>query len=80
MPIPRPDILSGPRRDAPQPMVRYCPTCKADLEVMASRRDNDHPHNYWCVACGRVFEVNYLGREATSALDQQWIDSVVGGG
>ena len=75
MAIPRPNALSGPQHDAPQPMVRYCPTCRADLEVMTARRINDHPHNYWCVACGRIFEVNYLGRNSNPDLDQSWIDS-----
>jgi len=73
MAIPQSENLQGPRRQSIQPMVRYCPTCRGDLEVMASRNQIALAHNYWCSVCGRVFEVNYLGRDL--GCDDAWIEA-----
>jgi hypothetical protein len=74
MAIPRPDRLSSPQQHGVQPMVRKCPSCAGDLEVITARREQENPHNYWCIVCGRIFEINYLGRE--DDLDQAWSQSV----
>lgn len=55
-------------------MVKFCPACKGELEILTSRREEENPHNYWCTVCGRVFEINYLGRE--TGLDVAWLESV----
>lgn len=73
MALPQSPNLQGPRRRSIQPMVKYCPTCRGDLEVMASNQQAELAHNYWCSVCGRVFEVNYLGRDLD--LDEEWISS-----
>lgn len=75
MPIPRPEELQGPRHGTVQPMVKFCPACRGDLEVLTSRRQEEFPHSYWCSVCGRVFEINYLGREQN--LDDDWIDAAM---
>lgn len=54
-------------------MVKFCPTCRADLELLTARREQENPHNYWCTVCGRIFEINYLGRN--SELDEAWLES-----
>jgi len=54
----------------PQPDIKYCPVCKADLrnvprkEMKAKgyvRRDgtvSEHTHTYDCERCGNRFEIN----------------------
>ena len=74
MAIQRPVTMVGPRRHGVQPMVKFCPACKGDLEILTSRREGQNPHNYWCTTCSRIFEINYLGRE--SQLDEAWLESV----
>jgi transposase-like protein len=54
-------------------MVKYCPACRADLEVLTSRNQEELSHNYWCTVCGRIFEVNYLDRRVD--LDKAWLES-----
>jgi transposase-like protein len=54
-------------------MVKYCPACSADLEVLTSRSQEELSHNYWCTVCGRIFEVNYLDRRVD--LDEAWLES-----
>ena len=54
-------------------MVKYCPSCRGDLEVMTSRNQDHLAHNYWCSVCGRIFEINYLSRD--DSLDEAWIVS-----
>ncbi len=73
MAIPQSPNLQGPRHRSVQPMVKYCPTCRGGLEVMASNNQTDFAHNYWCSVCGRVFEINYLGRDLD--LDEAWIEA-----
>jgi transcription elongation factor Elf1 len=75
MPIRRPERLSGPLHGVVQPMVKYCPTCRADLEVITSRSQEERAHNDWCSVCGRIFEINYLDRRVD--LDEAWLESAV---
>lgn len=57
-------------RSGPQPDVKYCPKCKAELENVPRnkmkskgnvRRDgtvSEHTHTYDCTACKNRFEIN----------------------
>ena len=53
----------------PQPDIKYCPICKADLKnvprekmkAKVVRRDGSvppHTHTYECSRCGTRFEIN----------------------
>lgn len=75
-PIAKPKHTSAPLDGKIQPMVKYCPTCKGDLQLTHSTQSasgkTENPHNFWCCVCNRHFSINYQGRDN---LEQAWIDA-----
>jgi transposase-like protein len=71
MVIRRPNDVGEPNHGKIQPMVKYCPTCKNDLEIVSSNEKNDNSHNYWCSVCNRMFEINYMSRNKIT--DDLWM-------
>jgi transposase-like protein len=53
-------MASGPH-GGPQPKVKHCPWCSANLVNIPSRNKSPpDSHRYECSQCGQKFEINEL--------------------